>query len=222
MMTAKVVTFDDPLVALAVWRLLIQQDTKDERYILLSSYCKMYSARELGCCQDHLFRSRAQIGNDSESPLVMACGESAYQRIIVVAPSLRSFAYSFTFTSSRVLQSELSRQFSLRCRVAELLTIGGGWACLQRETKALECTEKLLQCAVALSDENLVLKCKLFMGWALLWSGDLTKGVELFTALHEHATKTKNKAYQQQCLHALINAASNPTLQNRSLYRAAC
>jgi hypothetical protein len=50
-----------------------------------------------------------------------------------------------------------------------VMTLGGGWASVKHAGEALKCSLRLYELASAIWDESTKRKCRVFVGWALLW-----------------------------------------------------
>lgn len=145
---------------------------------------------------------------------VVCLGHYDGRRVFIAFPSSGRVFADGTLLWGRMAQTELARQYAGRCEIARLQTIGGGWASLRRADKALECALELYDVAIAVFDEETVHKCRLFIGWAQLWNGNTEAAEHLFQLELRQAVLDGDVVHQRRCQHALINAATNPTLRD--------
>ncbi|RHW71141.1 hypothetical protein DPX39_080021900 [Trypanosoma brucei equiperdum] len=98
---------------------------------------------------------------------------------------------------------EQARQCASRFKLALLQTIGGGWASLRRVDKALRCALLLRETAAELNDAVTERKSRVFVGWALLWSGDVRQAVTIFEQECKEARCAGDTAQERRCVAAL-------------------
>lgn len=99
------------------------------------------------------------------------------RRIVIPTPPLGAIHYDLCFPWARRARAEQVRQYRLRCQMAYVQSIGGGWASVKNATEALRCTLELYALAGELGDDATRRKCRVFAAWALVWHYDATKGV---------------------------------------------
>ncbi|KPI85483.1 hypothetical protein ABL78_5443 [Leptomonas seymouri] len=147
-------------------------------------------------------------------PSWLFIGVSSRRRhaVYLVLPTYAALFYDYTIEWALLAQAEMSRQYAGRCMMAKLQTIGGGWASLHRADKALLCALLLYRVAEAVFDEEVVRKCRLFMGWAQLWNSSPTKALEMFQRELDDARARGDVVHERRCLHAVSNTEQNPNL----------
>ncbi|GET88660.1 hypothetical protein, conserved [Leishmania tarentolae] len=133
-------------------------------------------------------------------------------RVYLFLPNNADYFFDYTMYWARVAYSEMARQYVGRCLIANLQTVGGGWASLHRADKSLACALQLHAVAQAVFDEDVVRKCRLFIGWAHLWNSDPAKALEVFYAELAAARRYGDTVHERRCLHAIQNAEHNPRL----------
>lgn len=90
----------------------------------------------------------------------------------VLVPSasfVGSLHHSLVMKSSQMAATEMKRQYAIRCEMARVMTLGGGWASVKNAQEALKCSIRLYQLADKIGDEATKRKCRVFVGWAMLW-----------------------------------------------------
>ncbi|CCW63728.1 unnamed protein product [Phytomonas sp. EM1] len=141
---------------------------------------------------------------------------AAVVEVWVGQPSLGQLFYDGTMFSARIAQAELVRQYACYCRIAKLQTIGGGWASLRESRRAMQCAIELFNVATAVGNEVIASNCRVFVGWALLWSGNTRQALKLFKAEKQSACMRKDLEQQRRCENAIINARTNTTLRRHA------
>ncbi|KAG5478607.1 hypothetical protein LSCM1_06010 [Leishmania martiniquensis] len=139
-------------------------------------------------------------------------------RVYIVLPTYTDYFFDYTMHWARIAYSEMARQCVSYGLIAKLQSVGGGWASLHRADKSLVCALQLHAVAQAVRDEELVHKCRLFIGWAHLWNSDASKALEIFHAELEAARRRGHTAHERRCLHAIENAEHNPLLTPGGLH----
>ncbi|CBZ27153.1 conserved hypothetical protein [Leishmania mexicana MHOM/GT/2001/U1103] len=133
-------------------------------------------------------------------------------RVYLLLPTYADYFFDYTMHWARVAYSEMARQYVGHALIAKLQTVGGGWASLHRADKSLACALQLQAVAQAVFDEDVVRKCRLFIGWAHLWNSDPAKALEVFYAELAAARRHGDTVHERRCLHAIQNAEHNPCL----------
>ncbi|CAM68123.1 conserved hypothetical protein [Leishmania infantum JPCM5] len=133
-------------------------------------------------------------------------------RVYLLLPTYADYFFDYTMYWARVAYSEMARQCAGHGLIAKLQTVGGGWASLHRADKSLACALQLHAVAQAVFDEDVVRKCRLFIGWAHLWNSDPAKALEVFYAELAAARRHGDPVHERRCLHAIQNAEHNPRL----------
>ncbi|KAG8344579.1 hypothetical protein ERJ75_001056200 [Trypanosoma vivax] len=108
---------------------------------------------------------------------------------------------------ARYAHFEQARQCAAGFRLAMLQTIGGGWASLKQAERAMECALKLHTTATSINDTATQRKCRAFVGWAHLWSGDVKRAVDIFKREKEVARIERDDVHERRCTSALHHAA---------------
>ncbi|KAF8305085.1 hypothetical protein TcBrA4_0000150 [Trypanosoma cruzi] len=96
--------------------------------------------------------------------------------------------------------------------MAILQTVGGGWASLRRADKALRYAIMLYETAALIHDTATLRKCRLFVGWAHLWNGDLRQAVEIFEQQLVEAQVEGDAVQERRCISAIHHARHNPSV----------
>jgi hypothetical protein len=135
----------------------------------------------------------ARVGSSGETFLFLAC------------PSLPLAHYSLVFQWARVARAEMARQYCLRNRMAVVMTLGGGWASLKRAPQALLCALELYSLAEDLGDESTMRKCKIFVGWAHLWAGNVSTSHDIFLSLLSESHRGEDSINLNRCHAALLH-----------------
>ncbi|KAG5504334.1 hypothetical protein JKF63_04779 [Porcisia hertigi] len=130
----------------------------------------------------------------------------------LLLPTYADYFYDYTMYWARIAYSEMARQYVGFCLIAKLLTVGGGWASLHRADRSLVCALQLYAVAKSVYDDEVVHKCRLFVGWAYLWNSNPTKALEVFRAELAAARQRGHTLHERRCLHAIENAKRNPRL----------
>lgn len=138
--------------------------------------------------------------------------------IYLVLPTYAHLFFDFTMHWAFVANGEMARQYAGRCTVAMLQTVGGGWASLHRADRALLCALQLYRVAEAVFDEEVVRKCRLFIGWAHLWNSHPTKALNIFQRELNDAIARGDLVHERRCLHAICNTTRNPHLAPGGAY----
>jgi hypothetical protein len=89
--------------------------------------------------------------------------------LVPSAPFVGSLHHSNVMRSSQLAVTEMKRQYAVRCEMARVMTLGGGWASVKNAQEALKCSIRLYQLAGSIGDEATERKCRVFVGWAMLW-----------------------------------------------------
>ncbi|KAG5478396.1 hypothetical protein LSCM4_04628 [Leishmania orientalis] len=144
--------------------------------------------------------------------LYIGLGAVDAARVYIVLPTYADYFFDHTMHWARIAYSEMARQCVSYGLIAKLQTIGGGWASLHRADKSLICALQLHAVAQAVSNEEVVHKCRLFIGWAHLWNCNPAKALEVFHAELTAARRRGHTAHERRCLHAIVNAEQNPRL----------
>lgn len=214
-----VVIFSDGFVAMCVIRAILQRISVNKKCKLVDGGSKRFR------CMSNTAPPDLEAENKTMGSNALLLIAVSFQTFLVVKskkksfalaiPSLARFSYDYSLESSKFVQQILTRQCFARQHVAKLLTLGGGWACLRQSPQAMECTRGLYTCALVLGDTKLQRKCSLFRGWALLWSGQLDKAIEVLKRELAIATQVDDDEYQVQCQHALLHAMRNPSFASK-------
>ena len=126
--------------------------------------------------------------------------------------------FSLSFRSSMVAFHEMSRQYDVRCRMALAQTMGGGWASVKNAKEALRCAIQLYSLAEQIGDEATMRKCRVFVGWALMWAGKLDPALLVFYGEQENAAVIGDASNYQRCVAALLHhAAGSDAVSSRSV-----
>ncbi|ORC83722.1 uncharacterized protein TM35_000591140 [Trypanosoma theileri] len=133
-------------------------------------------------------------------------------RCYTLLPSPGRLFVDYCLSWARHAQSEQTRQYIASQRMAVLQTMGGGWASLRRADKALRCALLLYYTALQLHDASTQRKCRVFVGWAHLWNGDVRRAVEIFKQQQEEAREVGDTVQELRCSAALHHAEYNPTV----------
>ncbi|KPA84140.1 hypothetical protein ABB37_02219 [Leptomonas pyrrhocoris] len=142
----------------------------------------------------------------------------SHRDVYLALPTYAAFFFDYSIEWALFASTEMSRQYVGRCMMAKLQTVGGGWASLHRADKALLCALQLYRVAVAVFDEEVVRKCRLFIGWAFLWNSNRTKALEVFQGELDDARARGDLVHERRCLHAVFNAELNPNLAPGGAY----
>lgn len=139
--------------------------------------------------------------------------ESLCRSVVFVAlPSPAQLFYDGSRRWADYAQWEAARQYTAWCRIAVVQTVGGGWASLRRADKALACAMELYELAQIVGDGDIASKCRVFIGWAHLWSGRRETAVHLFSLELRDAVMRGDTVHRRRCENAITNATTNPTL----------
>ena len=138
--------------------------------------------------------------------------------VYLMLPTYACLFFDYTMASALLANGEMSRQYAGRCTIAKLQTIGGGWASLHRADRSLLCALQLYTVAEAVFDEEVVRKCRLFVGWAHLWNSNPAKALEVFQAELKDALSRGDIEHERRCRHAICNATRNPRLAPGGAY----
>ncbi len=125
--------------------------------------------------------------------------------VCLVTPSVHRVWLDLCLRSGQLAHAEASRRHAVLCDMAVATTMGGGWASVKNAEKALEWALRLMSLAVQIGDEATVRKCRVFVGWALLWRGDGTCSREVFEVQQEHAQTAQDEANHRRCVAALLH-----------------
>lgn len=147
------------------------------------------------------------------APAALRLGRWRGHEVWLAIPTMARLAHDWSMPWSRYAQAELARQYISCCRIAHLQTVGGAYASLRQADRALECAIQLYETALSIHEEDILRKCRVFIGWAHLWNGSLTMSLQLFELALEDARQRGDIVQQRRCEHAIINAKTNPTLQ---------
>lgn len=128
----------------------------------------------------------------------------------LVLPSPERVFIDFTLYWARYAQSEQARQYVIRCRIALLQTISGGWASLRRVDKALLYALELHRLALLIWDEDTARKCRVFIGWAYLWNGDVASSSAIFKSEQAIGEVCGDEIHQRRSESALFHLRYNP------------
>lgn len=139
-------------------------------------------------------------------------------RVYVVLPTYAALFFDMAIEWAFFAHAEMSRQYAGRCIIAKLQTVGGGWASLHRADKALLCALQLHCVAEAVFEEEVVRKCRLFIGWAHLWNSNPAKALTMFRSELADARRRDDIVHERRCLHAISNAEHNPHLAPGGAY----
>lgn len=156
--------------------------------------------------------TRCRLSVLSKQAVAVGRSKAEHLPVYLLLPSYSSYFYDFTIFWGQSAFTEMARQYVGRCRIAQLQTLGGGWASLHRADKALECAILLYDCAAAVFDGDVVRKCRLFIGWAHLWNNSPQMAIQLFRMELAEARKRGDEVHERRCLHAIANATHNPRL----------
>ncbi|KAK7198357.1 hypothetical protein NESM_000794800 [Novymonas esmeraldas] len=172
-------------------------------------------------CAADLVRDVCAVGASTRA-CAAACAAAPYVcvgrdprdgvRVCVLLPTYAEYFFDHTLHWARVAYSEMARQYVGRGVIAQLQTVGGGWASLHRADRSLMCALQLHAVALAVFDEESVRKCRLFIGWAHLWNSNRATALRLFRAELAAARRWGDDVHEQRCLHAIVNAERNPRL----------
>ncbi|CCW68247.1 unnamed protein product [Phytomonas sp. Hart1] len=143
----------------------------------------------------------------------------AVVEVWVGLPSLGQVFFDGTMFFARIAQMELVRQYACYCRIAKLQTIGGGWASLREPRHAMQYAVELFHVASVVGNDVIMGNCRIFVGWALLWSGKTEKALQLFKSERKIACMRNDLEQQRRCENAIINAKTNTTLKGQVLSR---
>lgn len=125
--------------------------------------------------------------------------------------------YRLTFRSSVLAFREMSRQHNVRCQMALAQTMGGGWASVKNAKEALKCAMQLYSLAEQIGDEATMRKCRVFVGWALMWVGKLDPALLVFYGEQQNAATVGDDSNYQRCVAALLHhAAGSEAVHSRS------
>lgn len=142
-----------------------------------------------GVRTSHLFDVCAQYGDHrlSVAPDVLCT-------VLVPAPTPGALHFAIAMPSARFSMSEMIRQYLVRCEMARVMTLGGGWASVKNAKEALKCSIRLYELAASIGDEATIRKCRVFVGWAMLWHHQQKAEVGASTAASSSASKSLDKA----------------------------
>ncbi|KEG05953.1 hypothetical protein DQ04_17051020 [Trypanosoma grayi] len=68
--------------------------------------------------------------------------------------------------------------------------------------------------AASICDTETERKCRVFVGWAQLWCGNVQRAVDIFQQQQREARALGDEVQERRCLAALQHAQSNPTVVN--------
>lgn len=114
-------------------------------------------------------------------------------------PSLAQCSFGYSMYSFKFFQYQMTKEWIVRQKIPKILTLGGGWSCLQNSKKALPYTLSLYECAVRLHDQKLQRKSLLFLARNFLWSGDTKSARTVFSKLLTLASEMGDDGLVVQC-----------------------
>ncbi|KAF5217354.1 hypothetical protein ECC02_009782 [Trypanosoma cruzi] len=130
----------------------------------------------------------------------------------VALPTSGRFFIDYCLTWGRHAHQGQARRYAACCKMAILQTVGGGWASLRRADKALRCAIMLYETAALIHDTATLRKCRLFVGWAHLWNGDVRQAVEIFEQQLVEARVEGDAVQERRCISAIHHARHNPSV----------
>ncbi|RNF09662.1 hypothetical protein TraAM80_02017 [Trypanosoma rangeli] len=130
----------------------------------------------------------------------------------VALPSRGRFFIDYCLAWGRHAHYGQARQYAARCRMAMLQTVGGGWASLRRADKALMCAIMLYETAARIHDAATLRKCRVFVGWAHLWNGDVRRAVDIFEQQRREAQVEGDAVQERRCISAIHYACHGPSV----------
>ncbi|KAH9593510.1 Protein of unknown function DUF4807 [Trypanosoma melophagium] len=133
-------------------------------------------------------------------------------RCYTLLPTPGRLFVDYCLSWARHAQSEQARQYVASNRMAVLQTMGGGWASLRRADKALRCALQLYYTSLQLHDASTQRKCRVFVGWAHLWNGDVQRAVAIFEQQRREACEVGDTVQELRCIAALHHSRHNPTV----------
>ncbi|RNF19847.1 uncharacterized protein Tco025E_03986 [Trypanosoma conorhini] len=142
-------------------------------------------------------------------PLLLFCVDGV---CYVALPPPGRFFIDFCLAWGRHAHYGQARQYAACCRMAMLQTVGGGWASLRRADKALACAVMLYATAARIHDAATQRKCRVFVGWAHLWNGDVRRALDIFEQQRREAEVEGDAVQERRCISAIHHARHNPSV----------
>ena len=124
-------------------------------------------------------------------------------------------AYSGSWFFARFAFASQLRRMSIMNAIYFTQTLGGGWASVRNAAKSLMCAVQLYRLAVLINDDTTLRKCRLFLGYACLWSGAAGVARRIFLSESSAATTASDEMQRNRCDAAVFQLLYNPEYRQR-------
>ena len=125
--------------------------------------------------------------------------------VVVAVPTPSKVWFDLTYRSSQMARAETARWCRVLSEMAVATTMGGGWASVKHAGNALMWALQLMDLAGQIGDESTMRKCRVFVGWALMWSGAHESSKGVFQVQGHISREASDDVNHRRCVAALLH-----------------